>query len=206
MLELGYWNVAQKYVNKCNEIFLTLLSLSRAPPPIICEEISEFSATKYLPCIRCDNLFGFTECKEDFFWGNISSARVCIDEHDEVRYFLNYEPEISGCCMMEEDEDEDEIEVLCKECADEWNCTLCGYQALEYNYDTEIAVCIVCKKSVCRNGCAHRTKWCPNDATDEERRIYGVFMNYSICSLCNDDQTVTDQVIEEKIKTLETSQ
>ena len=98
----------------------------------IAQIIGEYAETECMPCTECGTLLGYIDCYDDF--GMYGPFRVCLDEDDQIRFFICIERErISG--------------VLCLDCADHWRCTACA------NYSTEN--CIHCDEPLCANCSLH---------------------------------------------------
>ena len=180
------FDVGTKFQQNCQEIYFTLLQIFDSQYNFesihFVKIISEYAATRNVKCINCYHQFAYIECINDFFYDNDSGTKVCIDEFDNIRYHLNYEPNDNNNYNM--------IQVLCKQCGANWQCATCSYMALECNYNENIGECIVCKSVICTDCAILLTDYC----ISKKYELY-----HTICEKCYNDDSIDDDIITKNV-------
>ena len=196
------FDIDKEYIEDCEQTYQTLLHLPNIRvylpyhPQYFVGLIAEYAATYKIECIgECSISFGFIECFKDFDYSS-SFARACLDINDNIRYFLNKEPdsEYYDDENYENNFNVNEIEIICEKCCIEWKCTQCNYQALEYDHYDNICECIVCKQSICVDCALSLLDYC----IDSKYKIY-----HTICQNCYDNDDINDNIIKQSIDNID---
>ena len=172
----------------CNSVYLTLLEVLTVNygdyghhVSLYSKLIAEFAATATNHCIGCQIEYKYTECIHDYSYSS-SITKACFDEDDNIRYYINFEPDL----VFDTDRTR-KVEIICQDCCKKWKCSTCQWQALEQDVDNgNLDECIVCKSCICID-CCNPTKFGPNDTISIQFN-----QRYSICDRCHNDPIINN--------------
>eukprot|EP01084_Bolivina_argentea_P136913 241143_1 len=168
------FDISDKYIDNCTIIYNTLSQIFHSVESQI---IAEYASTLYTQCVECGDKYGFIECYKDYWLHEDSKVIAVFDENDNARYYVDDEPLFWSQCQQDDTLDE-EVEILCLNCALKWKCTICKKQILQQNQQ-EICICNACKSTVCCD--------CVIDIVKQQ------YSNINICKNCNSDNNGNDQ-------------
>lgn len=193
------FDVLDHYVNDCEELYSILTECPLIPFREIGQLIAEFAATEYSQCVWCGITKGYVDCIKDFKIKIPEGSFACADENDKIRYFItDFEFDYNNNENWENTDadgfrsDGYELEfnhnipkILCLPCSVQWKCIMCHYQALDYNYDTNLGECLLCWRPLCVECAAHQ---CMDQNEKAKKEISHDFeeidISNAICSFC----------------------
>ncbi len=149
------FDLDEKYIKQSKIIFIILMEL-KLPEISISEVatiISEYATTTYRPCIECGQNFGYIDCCYDYFMVNCALANCDPTQNDKIRYYLNGDGSFSTNIQNDLNHYDEQIDVLCVECGQEWQCNVCKTQCCSYSYDSILinGGCDLCSNVTCED-------------------------------------------------------